>query len=156
MSAALAVVPVRPDEIDRLADLHASCFERPWGPAALARLLATPGAFGLLGRLGRAPAIHVGFALGRVAAGESEILSIGVLPDYRRRGFARELIAAVGARALADGAEALLLEVDLKNHAANALYRRLGFVEVGRRPGYYRQTDGRRRDALILRLALPG
>jgi ribosomal-protein-alanine N-acetyltransferase len=39
-------------------------------------------------------------------------------------------------------AEALFLEVDERNVAAISLYRRLGFREVGRRPAYYRTSQG--------------
>ena len=154
MPAAFVVAPARPDEIEVLAQLHAACFAAPWGADAFARLLATPGTFALIGRCGEDAAVHVGFALARTAAGESEILTIGVLPDYRRRGLARELITAIAARALADGAEALFLEVDRQNQAALVLYRGVGFAEVARRPGYYRQADGRHRDALVMRLPL--
>lgn len=154
MTTDSVVVPARPDEIEVLARLHAGCFVQPWGAEAFARLLATPGAFALIGRCGKDAPVHAGFALARTAAGESEILSIGVLPDYRRRGLARELITTVAARVLADGGKELLLEVDQRNQAAVALYRGIGFAEVARRPGYYRQTDGKRRDALVMRLPL--
>jgi ribosomal protein S18 acetylase RimI-like enzyme len=45
----------------------------------------------------------------------------------------------------------MFLEVDMGNFAAQALYRRLGFVQVGRRPRYY--ANGA--DALVLRADLP-
>lgn len=154
MRAAFAVAPARSDEIDDLARLHAACFTTPWAADAFARLLTAPGAFALIGRCGGDIAAHAGFALARTAADESEILTIGVLPDYRRRGLARELMTAVAGRALADGADSLFLEVDRQNRAALALYRDLGFAEVARRPGYYRQADGRHRDALVMRLSL--
>ena len=35
--------------------------------------------------------------------------------------------------------------------AALALYRRLGFVKVGERPGYYRRKDGSRALAVVMR-----
>lgn len=155
MSVAPDVVPARADQISVLADLHAACFAQPWGTEALARLLATPGAFALLGRWQDAPTVCAGFVLARTAAEESEILSLGVLPSCRRRGLARELLTAAAARALADGATQLLLEVDAGNDPATALYTSIGFIEVGRRPGYYRQADGQRRDARIMCLTLP-
>ena len=44
-----------------------------------------------------------------------------------------------------------LLEVRAGNAPAQALYERLGFREVGRRPGYYSQPAD---DALVLALEL--
>jgi [ribosomal protein S18]-alanine N-acetyltransferase len=48
-------------------------------------------------------------------------------------------------------AEALFLEVDEANHPALALYRRLGFREVGRRENYYDGAEGRKSSALVMR-----
>ena len=51
------------------------------------------------------------------------------------------------------GAETAFLEVRESNRRARALYRRLGFVEVGRRRDYYPALNGRE-DALVLSLNL--
>lgn len=143
--------PAGPFDLDCLAALHAACFPDPWSAPAMAALLATPGAFGLLSitsdRLS-------GFLLARVAADEAEILSIGVLPARRRLGVARLLLADAAARAAGQGARRLFLEVAADNHAARALYLREGFAQVGRRPGYYRRGD-KATDALVLARPLP-
>ena len=47
--------------------------------------------------------------------------------------------------------EALFLEVDETNVPALALYRRLGFREVGKRPAYYDRAEGGRSGALVMR-----
>jgi ribosomal-protein-alanine N-acetyltransferase len=41
--------------------------------------------------------------------------------------------------------------VDEGNAAARQLYRRAGFMEAGRREGYYAAADGKRATALVLR-----
>ena len=97
----------------------------------------------------------VGFILARDLAGEVEVLSVGVLPQWRRRGIGRALFDAVVAKAKHDGLGSIVLEVATENTAARALYAAFGFVQVGRRPGYYRQTGGRA-DALILRRGISG
>jgi ribosomal-protein-alanine N-acetyltransferase len=48
----------------------------------------------------------------------------------------------------------IFLEVDEGNAAAVGLYRSLGFVEVGRRKGYYSSGEGPGGTALVLRLQL--
>lgn len=63
---------------------------------------------------------------------EREILNVAVALDFRHRGIATALIEnELQQRAVH------FLEVRESNVAARALYRKLGFVEVGRRPKYY-------------------
>ena len=92
----------------------------------------------------------VGFVLARLAAGEAEILTVAVARAHRRQGLGWRLMDAVLRELHAQRAEALFLEVDETNAPAIALYRRLGFFEVGKRPSYY---QGRRRQtgALVMR-----
>src|SRR5262249_13192140 len=80
----------------------------------------------------------------------AEILTLGVLPRFRRRGVGRSLLAAVTDRLARAGGARLLLEVAADNVAAQALYRDAGFLEVGRRPGYYQRASGQAVDALLL------
>jgi ribosomal-protein-alanine N-acetyltransferase len=136
---------VRPEDAPALATLHAAAFDvaERWDAAAIATLLAMPGAFGL----------HIpgaGFVLARVAADEAEILTLAVTPPARRRGHAGALLGGAMAGALLRGAAAMFLEVSDRNGAARALYARAGFAEAGRRRRYY--ADGA--DALVLRRAL--
>jgi ribosomal-protein-alanine N-acetyltransferase len=60
-----------------------------------------------------------------------------VAPEARRRGLARRLLRQVLETAVHQGARAAHLEVRAGNEAARALYRSMGFREVGRRGGYY-------------------
>lgn len=129
---------------ERLAALHATAFTtapRPWSAAEFAALLAEPSVFLV--------AEPEGFAVGRIAGPEAELLTLAVAPAARRRGLATELLARLCAGAAGAGAEEILLEVAEPNAAARALYARAGFVEVGRRRRYYGAAD-----ALVLRRAL--
>jgi ribosomal-protein-alanine N-acetyltransferase len=83
----------------------------------------------------------------RVVADEAEILTVGVVPAARRRGIARELIAALLDTARARGARTAYLEVRIDNHPARTLYTSEGFVEVGVRRGYY---EAGRTDAVVM------
>ena len=82
--------------------------------------------------------VVVGHAVASAAGDDAELQRIAVDPAYRRRGLAGELLAAVESRVAADGATRLLLEVREDNTTAAAFYESRGFVEVGRRRGYYR------------------
>ncbi|WP_245392616.1 GNAT family N-acetyltransferase [Salinicola halimionae] len=81
---------------------------------------------------------------------DAELQSICVLPDERRHGLARGLLAWILRGASARGAERLLLELRESNLAARRLYEQAGFVIDGQRQGYYRREDGRGEDALLM------
>lgn len=131
-----------------LAALHARCFTtpRPWSAAEFADLLASPFSF--------LCAESHGFVLGRVIAGEAELLTLCTAPEARRQGTGRALLAQFAAAALARGGDSAFLEVAEDNSAARAAYAQAGWRESGRRRGYYRTPDGQAVDALILTLPL--
>jgi ribosomal-protein-alanine N-acetyltransferase len=131
-----------------LAAMHRACFpDDPWDADALERILGLSGGFGYLAWQDANP---VGFILARDLGEEAEILSLGVLPAWRRHGTGRALLAAVFTAAAARHSGGVVLEVATDNEAARGLYAASGFVAAGRRPRYYRRIQGTA-DALILR-----
>lgn len=88
----------------------------------------------------------VGYAVVAEVDAIAELQRIGVSTPRRRQGHARALMSEVIRRAEAAEADRILLEVRAGNAAALALYAAFGFVEVDRRPRYYR--DGA--EAIVL------
>ena len=113
-----------------------------------AELLAMPGTFGELIVVGGA---EVGISLARVAADEAELLTIGVLPGHRQRGLAQCLLQRLLAAVRQRGANAVFLEVAEDNAVARNFYRKEGFLEVGRRPGYYGDATASTIAAIVMR-----
>jgi ribosomal-protein-alanine N-acetyltransferase len=126
-----------------LAAIHAAAFPpgQVWGEDAISLQLSLPGAFGLIDERG-------GMLLGRVTVDEAEVLTLAVAPDARRRGIAKALLEAACGEIRLRGGNAMFLEVATGNAPALELYRRIGFVEVGRRRRYYADSS----DALVLRM----
>jgi len=79
----------------------------------------------------------VGFAVVARVAEVAEIESIAVAKKARRRGVAKALCVDCMAWARDVGATQMELEVRESNVGARSLYRSMGFVEQGRRRGYY-------------------
>ena len=93
----------------------------------------------------------------RFAADEGEIINLAVVPEARRNGLARLLLASAETLARELGVVRMYLEVAFDNTAARALYRSQRYIEVGERRDYYVRPDGTRMDALVLAKALdPG
>jgi ribosomal-protein-alanine N-acetyltransferase len=115
-----------------MARLHAASFTlpAPWSEGEFAATLASPFNFALIR--------ETGFLLGKVVAGEAELLTIAVDPAARRQGTGRALVEAFLAEARRRDAETAFLEVAETNAAARSVYDAAGFGQTGRRRGYYR------------------
>lgn len=151
----LVLRPLVDRDLDLAERLHRQAFEpmgeRGWTRGDFAGLLATPGVSGFVAmEAGEA----TGFVLARLAADEAELLTLAVDPRRRRCGTGRALLDAVLAWVRAAGVRTLYLEVGADNLAAQHLYRRRGFADAGRRPGYYRRGDAPPADAVVMRFAL--
>ncbi len=147
MSPAIAVTRAGKASLDRLSAIHRSAFEKPWGSDELGGLLAMPGTTVLM-------AADRAFILYRLAADEAEILTLATETHARHKGLATALVKAATTRLRGEGAKSLFLEVAADNHPAQALYRKLGFKQAGRRRSYYERQVGPAIDADILRLSL--
>jgi ribosomal-protein-alanine N-acetyltransferase len=82
---------------------------------------------------------------------ELELLAVASLPEARRRGVGRTLLANVVAWTRSAGGARVTLEVARNNAAARALYESAGFACFHVRRGYYRESG---EDALELELLL--
>ena len=127
-----------------MARLHALAFvmPRPWSAAEIADLLASPFCFALVA--------EGGFVMGRVIAGEAELLTIAVDPARQGAGIGRGLMQRFLAEVAQRQGSHAFLEVAETNAAARALYLRAGFCESGRRRGYYHDETGKSVDAIVM------
>jgi [ribosomal protein S18]-alanine N-acetyltransferase len=136
--------------VDLIARHHALSFAEPWSADAFSRMLSIPGTYGFVAAFEQTT---VGFILARIAGVEAEILTVAVDPPQRGKTIGQQLLWKALAAARERGVHEIFLEVAEDNDAAVKLYKRAGFAQVGRRPGYYKEA-GRITDALTLRRAL--
>jgi ribosomal-protein-alanine N-acetyltransferase len=139
-----------PEDAPAMASAHAQAFDTPWDEMDFEDLLDGPGIFGFVVRA-EDPA---GVLVCRTAAGEAEILTVGVAPWARRQGIGKALMVAAIGVARGVGATEMFLEVDIDNAGAVSLYERLGFQRAGLRKAYYDRGSNGRADALVMRLDL--
>lgn len=82
---------------------------------------------------------------------EIQLINIAVHPDEKGKGLGRHLMTRMIETGLSKGSQYIWLEVRISNLPAKRLYHRLGFEEIGRRRGYYRET---KEDAIVMVLPL--
>jgi len=93
----------------------------------------------------------MGYGIMMIGAGEAHLLNLVISRHWQRKGLGSRLLRHLLQVARDYQAEAVYLEVRASNRAANQLYQRTGFQEIGMRRNYYPAESGRE-DALVMRL----
>ena len=132
-------------DIEQIAELEKLCFADPWSVSAFSYELNNPLSLWLVAVDGDTVAGYVG---SQTVMGESDMMNVAVAPEYRRQGIAEQLIIDLIRQLNNRNSKSLALEVRQSNLPAISLYEKLGFVQVGCRPRYYRNP---KEDALIMR-----
>ncbi len=121
-------------------------FPTPWQRQAFSDELARPWArLEVLRRV--ATGEVVAFCNYWLVADELHILNVAVHPDERRQGHATRLLQHILSEADRNRVRVVSLEVRASNQAAQALYRKFQFREVGKRARYYADNG---EDALLM------
>ncbi len=131
--------------VESIAALETLCFSDPWPVAAIAPELTNPLSTWLVAMEGDTLAGYIG---AQAVLSEADVMNVAVSPAYRRQGIGQALLERLIARLKEKGVTSLSLEVRASNEPAIALYDRMGFALVGRRPNYYKNP---KEDALIMR-----
>ena len=136
-------------DVDQVLAIECASFPAPWkqehffhelrqNPVAVSRVLRQDGRV-------------LGYACFWLLRGELKINNIAIHPSYRRRGLGDWLLGRVLELGRVTGCRTSTLEVRASNDEALALYRRHGFVPIGRRKNYY-QLEGE--DAILMEAPL--
>ena len=132
------------DDLEALVDLEALTFpEDPWTPFMLADELMSPASrYWIAAGDDRRHRDDVGAPIGyggvKVGGDQADVMTIGVAPQARGRGAGAAILDALLDWARQAGAAEIFLDVRPSNEGAIALYNSRGFVEIGRRPRYFR------------------
>jgi ribosomal-protein-alanine N-acetyltransferase len=141
--------PMRLDDIDAVAGIEANAYEFPWTVGIFRDCLRAGYECWVLADDMRA----IGYAVLSVAAGEAHLLNVCVAPSHSGHGHGTRLVRRMIDLARWHRAERMFLEVRPSNARAIALYDRIGFNEIGRRPNYYPARRGRE-DAIVMAIEL--
>ena len=131
--------------IDAIEAMEKRCFSVPWTREMLIKQLPDDMHIFLAAEDDNGEA--VGYVGLMYVLDEGYISNVAVLPERQRQGIGDMLIEELILRARAKKLSFVTLEVRETNLAAQRLYKKHGFTEVGRRRNYYeRPTE----DALLM------
>lgn len=116
------------------AALEEKCFPFPWSESAIREELENDGASFFSAFVGEKFVGHAGMIS---ALGEGNVCNVAVDPSARRAGVGTALVSALIEEGRRRDLDVIMLEVRAGNEGAIALYKKLGFVEVGRRKNFY-------------------
>ena len=133
----------------QLAELDKRCFAIPWSEKSFEDEVNNKLAHYFIARDGEKIVGYAGFW---EVCGEGDITNVAVDAEYRRQHIGSRLIEAMLKVAADMKLELLTLEERRSNIAAQNLYKKYGFAEIGMRKGYYSDN---REDALIMTRSLP-
>ena len=134
------------DHVTQVAELEKLCFgSAAWSEKSIASELTNELALWLVAE---GDGAVVGYVGSQTVLPETDMMNVAVTPERRREGIAEVLVDSLVVELKRLGSECLTLEVRASNAPAVALYKKLGFREVGLRKNYYRNP---KEDALIMR-----
>jgi ribosomal-protein-alanine N-acetyltransferase len=139
-----------PADVPGVGAVERASYQFPWSEGIFRDCLRV----GYLCRVAECEGEIIAYGIVAMGAGEAHVLNLCVSARARSRGIGRQMLSLLLERSSQAGMQDVFLEVRPSNAHAIALYQSIGFVEVGRRRGYYQAEDGRE-DALVLKLALP-
>jgi len=136
-------------DLEATLALERDCAEAPHWSRSLWHAALTGGQLGLvrMSFLAESERGVMGFAVVRCAAALTELETVVVSSTARPRGIGNALCRTVMEWSREAGAREIELEVRASSKGALALYHQLGFVEQGRRRGYYRNPT---EDAVLM------
>lgn len=139
----MQIQPATWRDLNPVRQLEQACFPKDaWPLLDVLGVLTMPN----IVRLKAVNANHiVGFIAGDIRPSQhiAWIATLGVLPEYRRRGIASQLLQACEERFQVP---TIRLSVRASNQSAIHLYEKYGFYQVGIWPYYYQDGE----DALVL------
>lgn len=141
------LVPMKKSHLAAIAAIERACFSSPWSEGMLSEELRNEHARYLVAEGEKG--IVLGYAGLQTILDEGYITNIAVSPQFRRCGVADALVGAFCRLGKEEKLSFLTLEVRAANEAAIALYKKHGFLPVGRRRDYY---DHPVEDAILMTL----
>lgn len=146
----MKIRPMEKRDLDAVLEIERASFPTAWLPEMFIAEMEGPVSTAVVGVENERV---VGYAVYRVVMDEGHLMNIATHPALRGRGLGRVLLDYALRDCMAQGGEYMFLEVREGNAVAQKLYLSTGFIPVGRRKGYYKDTG---EDAIVMEVCLRG
>ena len=145
----LNIIPFTEKDVDKLYPIELACHQFPWSEKVFKSCIG--------GRYKTFMALEddepVAFYVVDLVADESTLMDICVAPTAQGKGYGKLLLEHCLNTAKEFNATTCWLEVRASNISAQMLYINAGFIQTGRRTGYYPANAGYE-DAIVMKLNL--
>jgi ribosomal-protein-alanine N-acetyltransferase len=151
LKESISIRPMQIDDLDEVMGIEESVFASPWSARNYRfELSENPASRQWVAEAKRNGETRIiGMTVVWLLVDEAYIANIAIIPEFRGRGIAKQLLCTALTALAADGAVSAGLEVRAGNASAQSLYRSFGFRKVGRRRAYYRDNG---EDAILMSL----
>lgn len=139
MTGRIKLRDMTPADIDVVLHIEQQVHGHPWTRGMFSDSLAN----GYICKIVEEGSEIAGFVVLMPALDEVHLLDISIASKFQRKGMGEKLLGEMLTLARERKFERMILEVRRSNLAAGALYRKLGFGEIGVRRGYYPKNNGR-------------
>ena len=144
---------MRAEDLEAVMAIENTAYPFPWTIGNFRDSLSA----GYRLKLLRERGVLIGYVVWMPVLQEAHLLNITLAPPRQGHGLGTWMMRSVMQQMQAEGLQQILLEVRPSNHRALALYRRLGFAQIGIRKGYYPNSataSVSREDAVVMRQSL--
>lgn len=137
------ILPATPGMLPDILSLEEACFSSPWTRKMLeGELTGNQFAHFLVAirheqSKTKTESTIIGYHCFWIVFEELRLMNLAVQASMRRRGVGRALVIEAFRLGLEQSATRAVLEVRVSNEPARALYTRMGFAQISRRPHYY-------------------
>lgn len=146
----LVISRMRRRHLNRVLDIEAEVYPRPWSMTLFLSELAQPDSRSYF-VAEHGPDI-IGYGGLMYANDEAHFTNVAITSELQGRKVGSRLFYVLMAESIERAVEAIVLEVRMSNVLAQAIYTRFGFVPVDTRKGYYIESN---EDALVMALENP-
>jgi len=150
----LVVDRITPLDVPAILDISVECGLCLWSAESYLSELVRPDSIAL--KMANAKEDTIGFAVGRIFdLGDerltAELTNIGIRKLEQHKGLGSRLLKSFLDNCRSQEVSAVVLEVRVSNVAAISFYEKFGFIETGRRKGFYSNPV---EDALTMKLQI--